>query len=95
MRIDLTHSAASQISSESTNAESVMAPEVAGSTGHEHEDRTTFSYQTESLNSLVKTAMSSPDVRQEKVDSFKAVISSGTYELNPAKIAASMIDEHA
>jgi flagellar biosynthesis anti-sigma factor FlgM len=39
--------------------------------------------------------MNSPEIRQEKVDSLTQAVSSGTYKLDPGKIAASMIDEHA
>jgi flagellar biosynthesis anti-sigma factor FlgM len=39
--------------------------------------------------------MSSPEIRQDKVDSLTQAVNSGTYQLDPAKIAASMLDEHA
>jgi flagellar biosynthesis anti-sigma factor FlgM len=39
--------------------------------------------------------MSSPEIRQDRVDSLKQAIDNGSYELDPEKIAASMIDEHA
>jgi flagellar biosynthesis anti-sigma factor FlgM len=39
--------------------------------------------------------MSSPEIRQDRVDSLKQSIDNGTYELDPAKIASSMIDEQA
>ena len=39
--------------------------------------------------------MSSPEVRQDKVASLQQAISNGQYQLDPGKIAASMIDEHA
>ena len=94
MRIDLTNAAASHISSEST-AEQLKARQTAGTPAAEHEDRTTFSAHTQPVTSLVNLAMNSPEVRQEKVDSLKAAVSSGKYQLDPAEIAQSMIDEHA
>jgi anti-sigma28 factor (negative regulator of flagellin synthesis) len=39
--------------------------------------------------------MSFPEVRQDAVDSLRLSVSSGQYELDPAKIASSMLDEHA
>lgn len=94
MRIDLTQSAASHISNGPT-AQPVIADraEVAGSAGEE--DRTTLSSDTASLQSLVSTAMSSPEIRQDKVDSLRTAVSGGTYPLDANKIALSMIDEHA
>jgi flagellar biosynthesis anti-sigma factor FlgM len=47
------------------------------------------------VDSLVSTAMSFPEVRQDAVDSLRLSVSSGQYELDPAKIASSMLDEHA
>lgn len=94
MRIDLNQATASQIASEPSpkqvNAENVAASDIA-SAG----DRTTLTSTQQSLNELVSTAMSSPEIRQDRVDSLKQSISDGSYELDPEKIAASMIDEHA
>jgi len=94
MRIDLTQAATSQLTSE-TNAEQVKARQAADSPATEHEDRTTFSVHTQPLSSLVDAAMSSPEVRQDKVDNLKAAVASGSYKLDPGEIAASMIDELA
>jgi negative regulator of flagellin synthesis FlgM len=94
MRIDLTQSTASQITSEQNpkqvNAENVSATGIAGS-----EDRTTFTSNQQSLSALVSSAMSSPQIRQDRVDSLKQAVSNGQYELDPDKIASSMIDERA
>lgn len=94
MRIDLTQAAASQIANE-PNAKQVGANNGATSVLAGGEDRTTLTSDTQSLGSLVSTAMSSPEIRQEKVGSLTQAVSSGTYQLDPGKIAASMIDEHA
>lgn len=94
MRIDLTNAAASQIAGESkpqqVGAKGVSASNLAGA-----EDRTTLSSTDPSVNALVSDAMSSPEIRQDLVDNLKQAISSGNYELDPGKIAQSMIDEHA
>jgi flagellar biosynthesis anti-sigma factor FlgM len=59
------------------------------------EDHATFSTDTVSVNSLVSTALSSPEIRQDKVDSLRLSVNSGQYELDPAKIASSMVDDYA
>ncbi|HTV16402.1 MAG TPA: flagellar biosynthesis anti-sigma factor FlgM [Acidobacteriaceae bacterium] len=92
MRIDLTNSAAGQIASEvSAKAAGAQGASAADS----HEDRTTLTSGAGSVESLVSQAMSSPEVRADKVASLKEAIGNGSYQLDPAGIAASMIDEHA
>jgi len=94
MRIDQTTASATQIASEPSskqvNAENSAASDLAGAG-----DRTTLTSTQQSLSELVSTAMSSPEIRQDRVDSLKQTISDGNYELDPEKIAASMIDEQA
>jgi flagellar biosynthesis anti-sigma factor FlgM len=94
MRIDLNQTAASQLANE-PNAKQVSANNVPTSGDSVSEDRTTFKSDTQSLSSLVTAAMSSPETRDDKVTSLQQSISNGTYQLDPGKIAASMIDEHA
>ena len=94
MRIDLNNSAASELASEQAllqkSAANVAKPGVSSA-----EDRTTLTSDTTSVGSLVSTAMSSPAVRQSTVDSLKQAVNSSQYELDPGKIAASMVDDHA
>ena len=94
MRIDLTNSAASQLAGESdmqkVNSGNVQAANASGS-----EDRATLTSDSSSVQSLVSTAMNSPEVRQDKVDSLQQAVNSGQYKLDPAGIAASMLDEQA
>jgi negative regulator of flagellin synthesis FlgM len=94
MRIDLTNSAASQIAGEqqpkSVAGQDTLSPGAAST-----DDRTTFSSDKASVGALVSTAMQSPDIRQDKVASLQQAISNGQYQIDPEKIAASMIDEHA
>jgi len=94
MRIDLNQAAASQIASE-TSPKQVNAENVAASDPGAADDRTTLTSTQQSLSALVSTAMSSPEIRQDRVDSLKQAIDNRTYELDPGKIASSMIDEHA
>jgi negative regulator of flagellin synthesis FlgM len=94
MRIDLTQTAASQLANEATSQK--VKADRAAATGVDREgDRTTLSSDTASVQSLVSTAMNSPEIRQEKVDSLRTAISSGNYKLDTKQIASSMIDEQA
>ena len=94
MRIDLTQTAASQIASE-PNSKPVSEAQVSATDLADGGDRATLSSTPQSLSALVSTAMSSPEIRQNKVDALTRAVNSGAYELDPEKIAASMIDEHA
>ncbi|MGA2570223.1 MAG: flagellar biosynthesis anti-sigma factor FlgM [Terracidiphilus sp.] len=94
MRIDLTQATASQIASE-PNPKPVSAPQTTASDLSAGEDRTTLSSAQQSVSDLVSSAMSSPEIRQQKVDALSQAINAGKYELDPEQIAASMIDEHA
>jgi len=94
MRIDLTQASMSQIANE-PGPKQVNTGNVAASDSASGGDRTTLTSAQQSLSELVSTAMSSPEIRQDRVDSLKQAISEGSYALDPEKIAASMIDEQA
>lgn len=94
MRIDLFNSAASELASERAS-QKATAENAAKSGQPQGEDRATLTSDSASVGSLVSTALSSPEVRQDKVDSLKQAVSSGQYDLNPGKIAKSIIDDHA
>jgi flagellar biosynthesis anti-sigma factor FlgM len=94
MRIDLSNSSAGELSSElSTQQVSAQNAAQAGKSGAE--DHATFTSDSVSVHSLVSAALTSPEIRQDKVDSLRLSVSSGQYELDPAKIAASMVDHYA
>jgi negative regulator of flagellin synthesis FlgM len=95
MRIDPFNStAASQVASEASSAHAAAQSAISsGKSGTE--DRTTLTSDTASVNSLVSLALSSPAVRQDKVDTLRESVNSGTYEVDPSKIASSMLDEYA
>jgi flagellar biosynthesis anti-sigma factor FlgM len=94
MRIDLSQATESLLTSD-PNPNQVSKQNSATTELTGGEDRTTLASAQQSIGTLVGTAMSSPDVRQNLVDSLKQSSNSGQYELNPGKIASSMIDEHA
>jgi flagellar biosynthesis anti-sigma factor FlgM len=93
MRIDLFNSAASQISSQQASQQT-SAQKTANSAQVDG-DRATLTSDSTSVGSLVSQALSSPAIRQEQVDSLKQAVSNGQYDLNPGKIAASIIDDQA
>ena len=94
MRIDLYNSSATELSSD-VASQKVNAEKTAKSDLSSTEDRTTLTADSASVGSLASVALSSPEVRQNLVDSLKQSVNSGQYELNPGKIAASMVDENA
>jgi flagellar biosynthesis anti-sigma factor FlgM len=94
MKIDLFNSAAAQIAGQ-PNPKQVKAANVPTPEVSDGGDRTTLTSGSGSISSLVSEAMSTPDIRHEKVQSLQHAISSGQYKLDPDKIAGAMIDEHA
>jgi negative regulator of flagellin synthesis FlgM len=94
MRIDLYNSAASQIDSQSSS-EQVKAQNIASSQTDSDGDRATLTSGSGSVSALVSQAMSSPEIRQDKVASLQQAVATGQYQLDPGQIAGAMIDEHA
>jgi flagellar biosynthesis anti-sigma factor FlgM len=96
MRIDPFNSTASQLSSDLSSQQVGAQPGAqssAGSQGVSRDDRTTLSSDTTSVSSLVSTALSLPEVRQDKVDNLRQAIGDGGYQVDPASIAAAMVGE--
>ncbi len=94
MRIDLTNTTASQVSGE-LSSQQAGSQKAAFSGQSDTEDRTTLTSGSTYVDSLVHTALSSPEVRQDTVDSLRLAVTSGQYDIDPARIAAAMVDEHA
>jgi flagellar biosynthesis anti-sigma factor FlgM len=94
MRIDSLNSPASQLSSE-LNSQQVGTQKTGEAGSADAGDRATLTSDSASVDSLVSKALSFPEVRQDTVNSLRLSVSSGQYELDPVKIASSMIDEHA
>jgi flagellar biosynthesis anti-sigma factor FlgM len=94
MRIDQLNSTASQLTNE-LSSQQAGAQKAGQSTLLDSGDRATLSSGSSSVDSLVSTAMNFPEVRQDKVDNLRLSVTSGQYEVAPAKIASSMLDEHA
>jgi negative regulator of flagellin synthesis FlgM len=94
MRIDLYNTTATQAESladqKQVQAQNSSAPHATGEGDH-----ATLTSGAGSTASLVSGAMSSPEIRQDKVESLQQAISSGKYKIDPEQIAGAMIDEHA
>ncbi|MGD0734490.1 MAG: flagellar biosynthesis anti-sigma factor FlgM [Terracidiphilus sp.] len=94
MRIDQLNTPASQLASE-LSSQQVGAQKTGQSTQLDSGDRATLTSDSSSVDSLVSSAMNFPAVRQDMVDSLRLSVSSGQYDIDPGKIASSMLDEHA
>jgi len=57
------------------------------------EDTASLSFDRSSVGSLVSQAMTSPEVRQDKVDALRESISRGQFKVEPDKIAEAMLPE--
>ena len=75
-------------------AKQVLNNSLAGTQGP-MEDRTTFHTDSTSVQALTSQAMNSPEVRQDKVDSLRQAVSSGTYQVDATKTAEAMIKSEA
>lgn len=91
MKIDAGGVSASSVQPEWSSKQSggVAAAATANAGG----DRTTLSTGGPTVASLVTQAMSAPDVRQERVQALRDAISSGTYQVDPQKLAAAMMSD--
>lgn len=94
MRIDLFNSAATQITGEA-NSQSASTRGIAAGDSESTGDRTTLTSGSAAISSLVSQAMSTPAIRQDKVQSLQQAIANGQYSIDPHQIAGAMIDEHA
>lgn len=56
------------------------------------QDRTTLSSDKNQIKALTVQALSSPEVRQDKVAALRQAVQSGQYDVSPGKIADSMLD---
>jgi flagellar biosynthesis anti-sigma factor FlgM len=90
MKIELNSPAANQLpvdrSVKQVSTSSTTATQSAA------QDRTTFHSDNFSVKSLTSQALTSPEIRQDKVDALSQSVNSGTYKLDATKIASAMID---
>ncbi|MGD0938445.1 MAG: flagellar biosynthesis anti-sigma factor FlgM [Terracidiphilus sp.] len=94
MKVDLTSLVASQIPVD-RGANKVSSGSVSGAQ-LSTEDRISFHSGTLSVQSLTSQAMSTPPIRQDKVDELSSSVANGTYKTDAGSIASGMIehDQH-
>jgi flagellar biosynthesis anti-sigma factor FlgM len=74
---------------DATSTSQVHGNEVHGN----EEDKTTLSYDRANISTLTSQAMSSSDVRQDRIEVLRQAISSGQYQAMPDQIAEAMLRE--
>jgi flagellar biosynthesis anti-sigma factor FlgM len=90
MKIDL-NSPAVSLTSVDLGSKKVSTGGLSAAQGTT-EDRTTLRTDSSSVQTLTSQAMSSPQVRQDKVDALSLAVSKGEYKPDSAKTANAMVD---
>ncbi|MGA2921176.1 MAG: flagellar biosynthesis anti-sigma factor FlgM [Candidatus Sulfotelmatobacter sp.] len=91
MKIDLSGSTPDpMITSRGNHQDATSTSQVHNAGG----DTTSLSYDRANIGSLTSQALSSADVRQDKVDALRQAIGSGQYKVVPNKIAEGMLQEY-
>jgi flagellar biosynthesis anti-sigma factor FlgM len=57
------------------------------------QDRTTFQSDAKTLQSMVQQALTTPEVRQSKIDALRTAFNSGTFKFDAGKVADAMIED--
>ena len=58
------------------------------------DDRTTLNSGKTSVQTLTSQALQTPEIRQDKVSAIRESIKSGSYDLDPNKIASAIIADN-
>lgn len=88
MKIDLNSPATEMLSTDWSAQKAGKTNESAPTASTE--DRVTLASSGSTVQSLTTQAMNTPQVRQDKVDTLRQAISSGSYQLDSAKIASAI-----
>jgi len=93
MKIEVNSPTASQLPTDRSvrSAASSKINEAQGTT----EDRTTFHSDSALVQTLTTQALSSPEVRQDKVSALRQSVSSGEYSVDASKIAGAIVDSNS
>ncbi len=59
----------------------------------ESSDRVALSRGYQEIDKIKKVVMDRADIRTERVDQVRKMIQSGTYEVDPSKVASKMLEE--
>lgn len=87
MRIDL-NAGATTSGSQADEISSQAAPASASQT-----DRSHLSESDASVGKLETAALNSPEVRTEKVQALRSQLQAGNYQVSPAQLAGSILDQ--
>jgi len=88
MKIDLNSPATEMLSKDWSAQKASKTNELAPQASTQ--DRVTLASAGSTVQSLTAQAMNSPQVRQDKVDSLRQAVNSGSYQLDSAKIASAI-----
>jgi flagellar biosynthesis anti-sigma factor FlgM len=90
MKIDLSSSTPERIvASRGSDQDETSTSQVHSA----EEDKTTLSFDRANIGILTSQAMSSSDVRHDRVEALRQAISSGQYKVMPDQIAEAMLQE--
>jgi negative regulator of flagellin synthesis FlgM len=87
MRIDL-NAGTTTAGAQAERTSSHVAP-ASASQG----EQTHFSESGTSVGKLETAALNSPEVRTERVQALKSQLQSGTYQISPAQVAGSILEQ--
>jgi flagellar biosynthesis anti-sigma factor FlgM len=95
MQIELNNSLASLLRTDQS-VKQVSTSDTAATQGATRatQDRTTFHSDSLSVQSLTSQALSSPEVRQDKVEALSQTVNSGAYQLDVNGIAGAIMDSN-
>lgn len=88
MRIDLNSAATASGSQVEKSTSSRFAPASAASS-----NKAEFLESDMSVGKLTAAAWNSPEVRTEKVQAIQSQLASGSYQISPAQVATSMLEQ--
>ena len=90
MRIDLNHISLPDLDRE----ENTRKAGLKNSSSSSFEDKTSLSADTQSIASLQAQALSTPAIRQDKVDALRQSIQNGDYKLEPDQVAQAILNQN-
>ena len=92
MRIDSNQPISNQVVTETTARNSGKTGDASNAASSEG---ATFSAGKVGVNTLEAQVLATPEIRQDRVEALRQAISSGNYQLDPAKMADAMLSEAA
>lgn len=91
MRIDLTPTTTSGLDRSSSPAATRGSQETMEPLGQSATDVAHLSTGSDAVQNLKARLANIPDVRQERVDSLRQAVSSGSFQVSPTSIAEAML----